>query len=66
MISSRTCVFFFINSLDISGCCDVTMPVDESNEEVTEYLREKITRRPETTTINDEHRKPEFKIEPRG
>ena len=56
---------FFINSLDISGCCDVTMPVDESNEEVTEYLREKI-RSPETTTINDEHRKPEFKIEPRG
>ena len=42
------------------------MPVDESNEEVTEYLREKITRSPETTTINDEHRKPEFKIEPRG
>ena len=42
------------------------MPVDESNEEVTEYLREKITRSSETTTINDEHRKPEFKIEPRG
>ena len=43
MISSRICVFFFINSLDISGCCDVTVPVDdESNEEVTERLREKI------------------------
>ena len=41
-ISSRTCVFFFINSLDISGCRDVTVPVDESNEEVTERLREKI------------------------
>ena len=35
-------VFFFINSLDISGCRDVTVPVDESNEEVTERLREKI------------------------
>ena len=34
--------FFFINSLDISGCHDVTLPVDESNEEVTERLREKI------------------------
>ena len=37
-----TCVFFFINSLDISGCNKVTLPVDESNEEVTECLREKI------------------------
>ena len=36
-----TCVFFFINSLDISGCHDVTVPVDKSNEEVTERLREK-------------------------
>ena len=35
-------MFFFINSLDISGCCDVTVPVDESKEEVTERLREKI------------------------
>ena len=37
-ISSRTCVFSFIDSLDISGCCDVIVPVDESNEEVTERL----------------------------
>ena len=35
-------VFFFINSLDISGCRDVTVSVDESNDEVTECLREKI------------------------
>ena len=35
-------MFFFINSLDISGCRDVTVPVDESKEEVTERLREKI------------------------
>ena len=39
-ISSRTYVFFFTNSLDVSGCRDT--PVDESNEEVTERLREKI------------------------
>ena len=56
-------MYFFNNSLDISGCCDITILADESNEEVTEYLREKkITRSPETTTINDENRKPEFKI----
>ena len=36
------CLVFFINSLDISGCRGVTFPVDESNEEVTERLREKI------------------------
>ena len=36
------CLFFVINSLDISGCHDVTVLVDESNEEVTKRLREKI------------------------
>ena len=35
-------VFFFINSLDISGCRDVTVSVDESNDEVTECLWEKL------------------------
>ena len=39
------CLVFFINSLDISGCRGVTFPVDESNEEVTERLREKIKKR---------------------
>ena len=34
--------FSSINSLDVSGCRDVTVPVDESNEKVTERLREKI------------------------
>ena len=36
-----TRVFFFINSLDISGRHDVTVPVNESNEEVTEGVSEK-------------------------
>ena len=34
--------FSSINSLDVSACRDVTVPVDESNEKVTERLREKI------------------------
>ena len=44
-VSSRKCVFFFINTLDISGCRDATVPVDESNEEITERLREKNKKR---------------------
>ena len=34
--------FYVLNRLDIPGCRDVTMPVDETNEEITQNLKEKI------------------------